>query len=112
MAMKRCARCHGITSWSEDARARPRLAGPPADLLLPGKARRVVQIPDDVSVLEMQLRREIELDRHAAETSDSAGGSEGASSRTEMLPLARPRDQERAVGFDEVGLGRRPRPPH
>jgi hypothetical protein len=45
----------------------------------------------------MQLRREIELDRHAAETSDSAGGSEGASSRTEMMPLARPGDQEPGV---------------
>ena len=35
------------------------LVDPGADLLLPGKARRVVQIPDDASVLEMQLRREI-----------------------------------------------------
>ena len=60
------------------------LVDPRADLLLPGKARRVFQIPDDASILQMQLRREIELDRHAAETSDSAGGSEGASSRTEI----------------------------
>ena len=85
--------------------ARPRLAGRPgADLLLPGKARRVVQIPDDASVLEMQLRREIELDRHAAETSDSAGGSEGASSRTEMMPLARPRDQEPGASWPGLPL--------
>ena len=31
------------------------LVDPRAHLLLPGKARRVVQIPDDASILEMQL---------------------------------------------------------
>src|SRR3954462_6973186 len=49
-----------------------------ANLLLPSKARRVFEIPDDASILEMQLRREIELNQHVAETSDVGGGSERA----------------------------------
>src|SRR4051812_26963739 len=49
-----------------------------ANLLLPSKARRVFEIPDDASILEMQLRREIELNQHVAETFDVGGGSERA----------------------------------
>jgi hypothetical protein len=73
------------------------LVDPRADLLLPGKARRVFQIPDDASILEMQLRGEIELNQHAAETSDIVGGSMGTSSTTGMMPFARPRDQQPSV---------------
>lgn len=36
------------------------------------------EIPDDAPILEMQFRREIELNQHVAETSDIAGGSERA----------------------------------
>lgn len=39
-----------------------------SSFLLARKARRVVEVADDPSVLEMQLRREIKLYRHAAET--------------------------------------------
>ena len=39
------------------------------------KARRVFEIPDDASILAMQLRREIELNQHDAETSDIARGT-------------------------------------
>ena len=54
------------------------LVDPRANLLLPSKARRVFEIPDDAPILEMQFRREIELNQHVAETSDIAGGSERA----------------------------------
>ena len=46
------------------------LVDPRANLLLPSKARRVFEIPDDAPILEMQFRREIELNQHVAETSD------------------------------------------
>jgi hypothetical protein len=39
------------------------LVDPRANLLLPSKARRVFEIPDDASILEMQLRREINSPR-------------------------------------------------
>ena len=39
-----------------------------SSLLLARKARGIFEIADDPSVLEMQLRREIKLNRHAAET--------------------------------------------
>ena len=52
------------------------LVDPRANLLLPSKARRFFEIPDDAPILEMQFRREIELNQHIAETSDIAGGSE------------------------------------
>ena len=32
------------------------LVDPRADFLLPGKVRRVFQVPDDASILEMQFR--------------------------------------------------------
>jgi hypothetical protein len=35
------------------------------------KARRIVEVADDPPIPEMQLRREIKLNRHAAETSPS-----------------------------------------
>ena len=65
------------------------LVDPRADLLLPGKARRVVQVPDDASILQVQFRGEIELDRHAAKTPDIAGGSEGASDAARAAPAIR-----------------------
>jgi hypothetical protein len=45
-----------------------------SSLLLARKARRVVEVADDPPVLEMQLRREIKLNRHAAETPARARG--------------------------------------
>jgi hypothetical protein len=39
-----------------------------SSLLLASKARRVVEVADDAPILEMQLRCEIKLSRHAAET--------------------------------------------
>ena len=51
------------------------LVDPRANLLLSSKARRVFEIPDDASILAMQLRREIELNQHDAETSDIARGT-------------------------------------
>ena len=46
-----------------------------SSLLLARKARRVVEVADDPPILEMQLRREIKLNRPAAETSGYARGS-------------------------------------
>src|SRR5262249_849762 len=46
-----------------------------ASFLLAGKARRMVEVADDPPILEMQLRREMKLNRHAAETPGCAGGS-------------------------------------
>jgi hypothetical protein len=45
-----------------------------SSLLLARKARRVVEVADDPPVLEMQLRRKIKLNRHAAETPARARG--------------------------------------
>jgi hypothetical protein len=45
-----------------------------SSLLLACKARRVVEVADDPPVLEMQLGREIKLNRHAAETPGRARG--------------------------------------
>jgi hypothetical protein len=39
-----------------------------SSLLFARKARRIVEVADNPPILEMQLRREIKLDRHAAET--------------------------------------------
>jgi hypothetical protein len=46
-------------------------------LLLARKALRVFEMADDPTVPEMQLRREMELDRHAAETAGCGKGSGG-----------------------------------
>src|SRR5262249_37403492 len=48
-----------------------------SSLLLARKARCIVEIADDPAILEVQLRREIKLNRHAAETPGCAGGSCG-----------------------------------
>jgi hypothetical protein len=48
-----------------------------SSLLLARKARGIVEVADDPPILEMQLRREIKLNRHAAETPRCAGGSPG-----------------------------------
>ena len=45
------------------------LVDPRSNLLFTSKTRSVVEIADDASILEMQLRREIELNRHTAKTS-------------------------------------------
>src|SRR5262249_4606823 len=46
-----------------------------ASLLVTRKARRIVEIADDPHIFEMQLRRELKLNRHARETPGCAGGS-------------------------------------
>jgi hypothetical protein len=46
-----------------------------SSLLLASEVRRVVEVTDDAPIFEMQLRREIELSRHAAETPGCARGS-------------------------------------
>src|SRR5262249_21220697 len=51
------------------------LVDPRSSLLLARKAHRVVEVADDPTILEMQLRREIKRSRHAAETSGRARGS-------------------------------------
>src|SRR5262249_2560496 len=43
------------------------LVDPRSNLLLARKARRVVEVADDSTILEMQFRRKIKLNRHAAE---------------------------------------------
>ena len=45
------------------------LVDPRSNLLFTSKTRSVVEIADDASILEMQLRREIELNCHTAKTS-------------------------------------------
>ena len=44
------------------------------NLLLAGKARRVVEVADDAPIFEKQLRREIKLGRHTSETPSGADG--------------------------------------
>src|SRR5215471_9890116 len=51
------------------------LVDPRSNLLLARKARGVVEVADDPAILEMQFRREIKLNRHAAETPGCARGS-------------------------------------
>src|SRR5262249_50296018 len=46
-----------------------------SSLLFARKAHRVVEVADDPAILEMQLRREIKLNRHAAETPGCTRGS-------------------------------------
>ena len=46
-----------------------------SSLLLARKARLIVEVADDPPILEMQLRREMKLNRYAAETPGCAGGS-------------------------------------
>ena len=46
-----------------------------SSLLLARKVRRIVEVADDPTILEMQFRREIKLNRHAAETPGRARGS-------------------------------------
>src|SRR4051812_32987790 len=45
------------------------------NLLFTSKASRVVEVADDASIFEMQLRREIKLGRHTSETSSVSRGS-------------------------------------
>src|SRR5262245_41397078 len=51
------------------------LADSRSSLLLARKAHRVVEVADDPTILEVQFRREIKRNRHAAETSGCVRGS-------------------------------------
>src|SRR5215471_15397873 len=57
-----------------------------SNLLLARKAHRVVKVADDPPILEMQLRREIKLNRHAAETPGCTRSSREKSPTLEEHP--------------------------
>ena len=68
------------------------------NLLLASKASRVVEVADDAPILEMQLRREIKLGRHTAETSSAASGSGPLRTRCCHHYCGNPRDDAQRLG--------------
>jgi hypothetical protein len=67
-----------------------------SNLLLASEAHRVVKIADNAPILEMQLRREIKLGRHTAETSNCASGSDERLDHPNTSPM-RPRPLRRMI---------------
>jgi hypothetical protein len=60
------------------------------NLLLAGKARRVVEVADDAPIFEKRFRREIKLGRHTSETPSGADGfRQEIGAAPPVLPSAR-----------------------
>ena len=74
------------------------LVDPRSNLLFTSKTRSVVEIADDASILEMQLRREVKLGRHTAETSSAASGSDPLRTRCCHYYYGNPRDDAQRLG--------------